>query len=187
MIYMQRLLTRLDRLATGRTITLFFGLTLGLNLFLQLRMLPLFATYAPGMSILDLRPLGYTAAYVNELFTALGEMGRHLYITQELPIDTVFPALYGLTFALILAALTRTGMRNQTLRAALVALPLVAAGFDYLENIGILFMLITFPDISPALVVLASSATVFKSILSIVFFLAILICGIRRAWITFRA
>jgi len=41
----------------------------------------------------DLRPSGYSQADTVGLLEALGGTGRHYYLTRQIPLDTLYPAL----------------------------------------------------------------------------------------------
>lgn len=56
----------------------------------------------------------------------------------------------------------------------LAFVPAAAGLFDYLENIGIILMLMSFPTISPMLVYVSSIFLILKSVLTVLFY--ILLC-----------
>jgi hypothetical protein len=60
--------------------------------------------------------------------------------------------------------------------------PIFAGLFDYLENILVVIMIFSYPDISQNLVMLSSVATIVKSGLTTIFFL-LLFYGFLRLWI----
>lgn len=118
----------------------------------------------------DLRPTGYSQVDAAVLLEALGETGRQYYLMRQLPLDTLYPALLALTLISTLrwraakfgpTLMTRTG----------VPLAILAATFDYLENLGIGLMLLVGAD--PALVQATSTATVLKSALTSAAILAV--------------
>ena len=55
------------------------------------------------MKLLDMMPTGYDWNYVNELFNTLGENGRKIYLTKQIPMDMFYPLLFGLSYCLIFA------------------------------------------------------------------------------------
>ena len=116
------------------------------------------------MTILDMMPTGYDAAYVNDLFTKLGESGRRAYLYGQIPFDLVYPGLYGIGFCLVFAwLLNRTGKLKGFL-IYLCLLPVIAGFFDYCENFGIIAMLKSFPEISANLVTVTNIFSILKAI-----------------------
>lgn len=113
----------------------------------------------------DLRPSGYSQADTVGLLEALGGTGRHYYLTRQIPLDTLYPALLALT--LISALRWRSFRFGPTLMTKIGgALAILAATFDYLENLGISLMLLTGSESDLALVKAASTATILKSALT---------------------
>lgn len=121
----------------------------------------------------DLRPSGYSQADAVGLLEALGGTGRHYYLTRQIPLDTLYPALLALT--LISALRWRSFRFGPTLMTRIGgALAILAATFDYLENLGISLMLLTGSEPDLALVKAASTATILKSALTTAAILAVI-------------
>lgn len=121
----------------------------------------------------DLRPAGYSQADAAVLLEALGEAGRQYYLTRQIPLDTLYPSLLALTLISTLrwravrfgpTLMTRTGG----------PLAILAAAFDYLENLGISTMLLTGPESDPSLINATSTATIMKSASTSVAILAVI-------------
>lgn len=119
----------------------------------------------------DLRPAGYSQGDAAVLLEALGEDGRHYYLTRQIPLDTLYPALLALT---LITTLRWRAARFGPMLMTRVGVPLafLAATFDYLENLGIGLMLLNGAD--PTLVQVASTATLLKSALTSAAILAVL-------------
>lgn len=115
-----------------------------------------------GMAPLDMRPLGYSPAQVVDLFEKLGEQGRFYYLTRQIPLDMMYPALLGLTLSCAICWLGR-GLANRKLVRMGIAVSFVAAAFDYCENIGIVLLLLNWPSVSDLLVFVTSGASVAKA------------------------
>lgn len=114
------------------------------------------------MQPFDLRPTGYSQADAASLLDALGETGRHYYLTRQIPLDTLYPALLALT--LISTLRWRAARFGPTLMTRIGGpLAVMAAVFDYLENLGIVFMLLAGAGSHPTLIHAASMATILKS------------------------
>lgn len=118
----------------------------------------------------DLRPTGYSQADAAVLLEALGDAGRHYYLMRQLPLDTLYPALLALT--LISTLRWHAAKFGPTLMTRIgVPLAILAASFDYLENLGIGLMLLVGAD--PTLVQATSAATMLKSALTSAAILAV--------------
>lgn len=121
----------------------------------------------------DLRPAGYSQADAAVLLEALGEAGRQYYLTRQIPLDTLYPSLLALT--LISTLRWRAVRFGPTLMTRIGGpLAILAAAFDYLENLGISTMLLTGPESDPALIKAASIATILKSALTSVAILGVI-------------
>ncbi|SMX50684.1 hypothetical protein [Maliponia aquimaris] len=118
----------------------------------------------------DLRPTGYSQVDAAVLLEALGEAGRQYYLMRQVPLDTLYPALLALT--LISTLRWRAAEFGPTLMTSIgVPLAILAATFDYLENLGIGLMLLFGAD--PTLVQATSTATMLKSALTSAAILAV--------------
>lgn len=136
---------------SGLTLALYGGMVFG----------PLASLHGmAGAAPMDMRPTGYAPDAVREFLDALGVAGRRLYLTRQIPMDMVYPALLALTLVGWLAWMGRGGGW----------IAVVAAVFDYTENLLIVAMIWGFPDVPDGLVRAASGATVLKSGFSTVAF-----------------
>ena len=139
---------------------------------------------AGGIDPFDVRPLGYGTAQARALLDALGDAGRDFYARVQLRVDTIYPASYALSRALVLWWVTEPGRLRAApipimLRVLLLCPSLAAAGFDYAENVFIGRMLAAGPAIDSAVIESASQMTQVKSLISslnemLVIFLAVL-------------
>lgn len=131
--------------------------------------------FAGGMKLLDMLPTGYTHEYVNLLLSTLGDKGRHSYLVNQIPIDMLYPFLFGVSNCLMLAYFwNKLGKLNSNL-FYLCYLPLFSGLFDYAENIGIVTMLNKFPANSILLSQTTSVFSVLKSFLTSAYFIILLI------------
>lgn len=122
-------------------------------------------TELAGAPPFDMRPKGYSVTEAADLLSAYGDTGRRYYLTRQIPLDTLYPAL--LALALMSALGWRASRFGTNLLTRLgVPLAILAASFDYLENIGLVSVLLSGPTVTPWLVQAASTATVLKSILT---------------------
>lgn len=126
--------------------------------------------HSGGMKILDMMPTGYDAQYVNTLFSILGVAGRDLYLTHQLPLDLIYPGLFGVSSCLVLAYFLNKLEKLNSWLFYLCLLPLLSGLFDYMENIGIITMLKSYPNISEIQVQTTNIFTVLKSVFTSIYF-----------------
>jgi hypothetical protein len=137
--------------------------------------IPALTKYSHGIKILDMMPTGYDIHYVNTLFNALGTLGRAYYLYRQLPLDLIYPALFGISSCLVLAYfLNRLGTFGGKL-FYLCLLPLFSGLFDYGENFGIISMLKAYPNITAVQVQTTSIFSIIKSVLTTIYFLILVI------------
>lgn len=118
--------------------------------------IPAVVQYSGGMDLLDMMPGGYDTGYVLTLFNKLGDIGRANYLYMQIPADMFYPLLFALSYPLLLGYLLNKLGRFEGRLFYLCYIPIFSGLFDYLENIGIIFMLKSYPDISTGLVQLTS-------------------------------
>lgn len=115
-----------------------------------------------GIRPFDMRPGGYSTEQANSLLAALGPSGRRYYLMRQLPLDLAYPALMALTLVSLFKWL-----RSQEVNYRLVHIgiwfSIWAALADYLENVGICLMILSWPEISANTVLAASVASTVKS------------------------
>ncbi len=137
-----------------------------------------------GVRAFDMRPNGYSYADALALISALGEEGRRVYLTMQIPLDTVYPALLAISSASSLYWLSQSFGSTARWYRAVAALAYLAAIADYAENGLIVWMLNAGLGVPEALVTTASLASVSKSFFSTIVFTALLIAlaefAIRR-------
>jgi hypothetical protein len=165
----------------GKKIILLFAATNIIYAIMIAVTIPRVMSYGGGMKLFDMSPSGYTVEYAAALLTALGEQGRSAYLFNQLPLDMLYPFLFGVTYCLIFAYFLRLIGKLNSVYSYICLLPLAAGVFDYLENFSIIAMLTTYPHISSALVHAASIFTILKSAFSTVFFVALILLLITVA------
>ena len=137
-----------------------------------------------GVRAFDMRPTGYSYADALALISALGEEGRRVYLTMQIPLDTVYPALLAISSASSLYWLSQSFGSTARRYRAVAAVAYLAAIADYAENGLIVWMLNAGLGVPEALVTAASLASVSKSIFSTIVFTTLLIAltefAIRR-------
>ena len=118
-----------------------------------------------GQVPFDMRPFGYSPSDAATLLEALGADGRAYYLSRQIPLDTLYPALLALTLSSSICWFGRR-LPNSRLIHLGVAFAVGSALFDYLENLGIAAMIYGWPDVSGSLVYAASTATIAKSVIT---------------------
>ncbi|MCL2697704.1 MAG: hypothetical protein FWE74_06455 [Oscillospiraceae bacterium] len=113
-----------------------------------------------GANILDFE-FGYSEEEAYDMLTALGEEGREFYLTKIIPLDFPFPVTYMLFYAGWIALLLKHITQSKRFKYLLL-IPVLAALSDWIENIGIIAMLRSYPDLPPWAAATASFAGMIK-------------------------
>jgi hypothetical protein len=172
---MKRLIKFINGSILGKTVLGLFILTNAVYVFMLTVTIPKTMGFSNGMKLLDMMPTGYDLNYVSELFNSLGEIGRRTYLTNQIPVDMIYPLLFGLTYSLLLAFFLKKLNKLNVPFTYLCLLPIIAGIADYLENFGIIAMLKSYPELTETAVKTTSSFSVIKSISTSVFFIVLII------------
>lgn len=169
-------LTKLiEKNISGIKVLSLFILTNVVYVFMLTITIPNTMAFSGGLKLLDMMPTGYDLSYVNELFNALGETGRKFYLTKQIPVDMLYPLLFGITYCLVLAFFLKKSDRLNGKYSYLCLVPIIAAVADYFENFGIIVMLKNYPQLTESLVGITGSFSLIKSISTSIFFLILII------------
>lgn len=168
------MINTLRKMASGRRVLTLFIATMALYLFILLYTIPTVTARAPDRELFDMSPGGYDLTYAGELLEAIGEEGRDSYLRLQLPVDFIYPGLFAVSYTLMLFWLFGKSVGTSRTASALCFVPALAGLFDYCENIGIILMLRSFPDLSPRVVKLSSLFSVLKSMATIAFYLLLM-------------
>ncbi|AXT55212.1 hypothetical protein J8L88_04830 [Aquimarina sp. MMG015] len=181
---MKRLTKFIDKNISGKKVLGLFILTNVVYTFMLTVTIPKTMEFSKGMKLLDMMPTGYDLDYVRELFSLLGENGRLTYLNNQIPVDMIYPLLFGLSYCLLLGYLLKKLNKLNSVYNFLCLLPIIAGIADYLENIGIIVMLKNYPELTEVAVKSTSSFSLIKSIstsvLFIVLIVTLIIFGIKR-------
>ena len=170
------LLTKfIEKNISGKKVLGLFILTNVVYLFMLTFTIPKTMELSNGIKLLDMMPTGYDLNYVSELFSSLGENGREIYLTSQIPVDMIYPLLFGLTYSLLLAYFLKKLNKLKSPFNYLCLLPIIAGVSDYLENIGIITMLNSYPDLTETIVNATNTFSVIKSTSTSIFFIAIIV------------
>jgi hypothetical protein len=158
----------------GKTVLTLFILCNIVYAIMLIVTIPQVMKYSGGMKILDMMPTGYDPQYVQTLFTALGTAGRDSYLYHQLPVDLIYPALFGISSSLVIAYFLNKIGKFEGKLFYLSLLPLCSGLFDYGENIGIINMLRSYPNISTIQVQTTSIFSVLKSTFTSIYFIVLI-------------
>jgi len=169
----------------GKKVLFFFILTyliLGVMLFVTV---PNVMSFAGGLKIFNIMPFGYSTQYAKDVLAALGNEGRQVYLYQQIPINLFFPFLFGFGNCLILAYLLNKLNSLYAGYIYLALIPIFASWFDYLENLGILTMLNSYPDTPNYLIQFSNLFSVAKSLFATIYYviLFIVIVSLGIKWL----
>lgn len=159
--------------ASGKTVLLLFVLAMAVYLLMLLVTIPRVQSHAPDAALFDLSPAGYSHSQAMTLLESLGPAGRGAYLFPQLALDFVYPGLFAICFSLMLIWVYSKRVRSDSKFLYLAILPALGGLFDYVENILIIRMITTFPDVTEGLVSVASGATLLKSAFSTASFLVL--------------
>lgn len=148
---------------SGKKISILFILTNIVYVVMLTVTIPKVMSYAGGMKLLDILPTGYNAEYVNSLLDALGTEGRNAYLFQQIPLDLIYPFLFGITYCLLFAFIINKLGKQDSFLFYLCFIPIFSAIFDYLENIGIITMLKSYPENTTTISQLTNIFSILKS------------------------
>lgn len=159
----------------GKKVLLFFILANLVYVLMLTVTIPNVMAFSKGMKLLDMMPTGYDIEYVNTLFNTLGQEGRDAYLYHQIPLDMLYPLLFGICFCLLLAYCLNRLNKLRTPFIYLCFLPIIAGLFDYLENIGIITLLGNFPQIAIKTVKFTNFFSLMKSTTTTIYFLVLII------------
>lgn len=159
----------------GKRILILFLITNLIYAFMLIITIPKVMAFSNGVNLLDMMPTGYDSDYVENLFNLLGEKGRDTYLYRQIPIDMIYPLFFGISYCLLLAYFLNKLNKLNSFLIYLCYLPIIAGTFDYLENLGIIAMLINYPIYSQKVIMSTNIFTIIKSMTTSIYFVALLI------------
>ena len=182
---MKRIKKIIDKHSTGKKVLLLFALTNIVYAIMLIITIPKTMAFSNGMKLLDMMPTGYDSEYINSLLEVLGKNGRNAYLYIQLPVDMIYPFLFGISYCLMIGFILKKINEFDSVLYYLCFLPVIAGISDYFENIGIISMLNNYPDLSGILMNATNYFSIVKSMTTAVFFVALiiimLILGIKRS------
>ena len=155
----------LDKLATGWNILLLFMFFMLVTTLFFPWFSDVLGVPEEGVETIDLQ-FTYSPQELYRMLENYGEQGRRVYAISHLSSDVIFPVIYAFLFSL---SITYTFRRAFSLSSPLQKfkyLPFLLLGFDLLENILLVILLLAFPQPLTALALMAGLVTAIKWILS---------------------
>lgn len=165
----------IDRHSTGKKVLLLFILTNLIYAIMLLVTIPKVMEYSNGLKLLDMMPTGYDSAYIHSLFETLGKEGRHCYLYTQIPVDLIYPLLFGISYCLLMGYFLKQLNKLDSMYFYLCTLPLIAGMADYLENFGIIILLNSYPDLSQVSMSTTNLFSIVKSASTTIFFIVLII------------
>ena len=172
---MNRLTKFLNNNISGKKVLGVFILTNVVYAFMLIVTIPKTMGFSNGMKLLDMMPTGYDFKYVSQLFNSLGEVGRNTYLTNQIPVDMIYPLLFAISYSLLLAYFLKKLDKLKTPYTNLCLIPIIAGIADYLENFGIITMLNSYPELSESTVSMTNLFSIVKSSSTSLFFIILII------------
>ncbi len=172
---MKRIKKIINKHLTGKKVLLLFVLTNLIYAIMLLITIPKTMAFSNGMNLLDMMPTGYNSTYVSTLFETLGVEGRAVYLYNQLPIDMIYPFLFGISYCLLIAYFLKKLNKLNTTFFYLCFLPIIAGIADYLENFGIIKMLNDYPNLTEISMGTTNIFSIVKSITTTIYFIALII------------
>jgi hypothetical protein len=126
-----------------------------------------------GVGMLDAQ-FHYTAEKAYQMLTAYGAQGRELYLSRILPLDVLIPIVYSLFLAVAISFVFQRAFPPTGPIQYISLLPFAAAIADYIENVGVVSLLLVYPTHLDVVAAITSYFTSSKQIffnISVVFLL----------------
>ncbi|MCM4151004.1 hypothetical protein DHD05_05310 [Arenibacter sp. N53] len=165
----------IKRNISGKKVLLLFILVNLVYVFMLAVTIPKTMGFSKGLKLLDMMPGGYNSEYIKTLFGNLGEVGRSVYLYQQIPVDMIYPGLFAISYCLVMGYFLQKLQKLDTVYFYLTLLPIVAGIADYLENFGIITMLNSYPEVSQLSMGLTNTFTIVKSMATTIYFVALII------------
>lgn len=135
-----------------------------------------------GTKAFDLQTFGYSVSKAESIVRNLNDQTAQMYLFPQLTfLDLLYPFLLALFLSSVLFRLVN---QNTTYKFGLLSIPFLAMAFDYLENLCVILMISKTLEISESLVLISSSFTVLKGVLTSISWLVILTYILK--WLVLR-
>ncbi len=159
----------------GKRVLGLFVLTNVVYLIMLLFTIPNVMSFSQGMNLLDMMPTGYDHEYVSSLLSTLGDGGRNAYLYHQIPVDMIYPFLFGVSSCLVLAYFLNKLNKLKGAFFYLCFIPLFSGLFDYGENLGIITILNSYPNNSAFLSQVTNTFSTLKSSFTVTYFIVLIV------------
>jgi hypothetical protein len=132
-----------------------------------------------GAGLLDMKVL-YTPEQAYAHLAAMGEAGRAFDLTHIIPLDFVFPFMYTLFSVVAITWLLHRWLPADSRWHLLNVVPLIGGMGDFVENLGIIVMIVAWPAQLPAVALFTMVACLVKFTFIILSYL--IIAGAVIGW-----
>ena len=133
-----------------------------------------------GVGILDMELL-YSPDQAYAFLAVMGEAGRAFELTHIVPLDLFVPFFYALFLSTVITWFLHTWLPVESRWHRLNVVPVIGALFDYLENMGIIAMLMAYPARLPDIASITMAATLLKFAFSVL--AGIIVVAAVAGWI----
>jgi hypothetical protein len=172
---MKNIVVYLQNHSSGKLVLSYFVLAMIVYMTMLLYTIPIVNSFSPDMNLFDLSPTGYSETYATSLLETLGANGRSKYLTVQLPLDFIYPVLFAITCSLLLTWSFNKYLNENSKLYYFILIPVFAGVFDYIENVLIIIMLESYPNVSSIVVELSSLSTILKSLFTSIFFVILIL------------
>lgn len=132
-----------------------------------------------GAGVPDME-LFFTPDQAYAFLAGMGEAGRAFYVTHIAPLDMFVPFFYALFLSTVISWLLHTWLPAESRWHRLNLVPVTGALCDYLENFGIMAMLLAWPAYLPDIAGFTMAATLLKFAFSAL--AGIILIGALSGW-----
>lgn len=129
-----------------------------------------------GAQAFDLLPFGYSVSEAKSIVSNLNNPSADLYLFPQLTLlDLLYPFLLALFLSSLLFRLIKITESKRKFASMFLIIPFLAMISDYSENICIILMISKSIEISETIVILSSTFTVLKGVLTSISWVTILV------------
>jgi hypothetical protein len=133
-----------------------------------------------GTKAFDLQSFGYSVSEAASIVNNLNDQTTSLYLFPQLTLlDLLYPFLLALFLSSLLFRLIKITRAKSKIASIFLIIPFLTMMFDYSENICIILMITKSIEISETIVVLSSTFTILKGVLTSISWIAILVYAIK--------
>lgn len=136
-----------------------------------------------GATILDLR-FGYSPNEASQTLDSFGTQGRQAYLLMLAITDSIYPLVYALFLVLAASYVLKQTLKEGSILRLFNLAAIDVALFDYVENLGIIYLLSQFPAQATGVARMASFAGIIKW-LALTISLTVIIFGLV-GWVVQR-